>query len=112
MLNHLHLAWAHARHHRWRSLLLTFCLTVAFLLPATTRQLMVRYERDLSARAEATPLVNNVNNREAKSAATKPGPARRAFPDFKMASFIFRANWCPLGNRSLLDCRIPRLSHS
>ena len=53
----VHLAGAHARHHRWRSLLLTFCLTVAFLLPATTRQLMVRYERDLSARAEATPLV-------------------------------------------------------
>jgi putative ABC transport system permease protein len=53
----LHLASAHARHHRWRSLLLTFCLTVAFLLPATTRQLMARYEQDLTARAEATPLV-------------------------------------------------------
>jgi len=51
------MACAHAGHHAWRSLLLTFCLGMAFLLPATTRQLMTRYEADLTARAQATPVV-------------------------------------------------------
>ena len=53
----LHLALAHARHHSGRTSILTLCLAVAAILPLATSTIMERYEAELSARAQSTPLI-------------------------------------------------------
>ena len=53
----LRLAWAHARHHWGRSLILIACLTVTLMLPLAVKRLVDHFEQDLMARARATPLV-------------------------------------------------------
>lgn len=53
----LWLAWRHARHHWGRSLILIGCLAITLMLPLAIERLVDHYERDLMARAHATPLV-------------------------------------------------------
>lgn len=71
------LALAHARHHAVRSLLLATCLSITIALPITTSSLMVRYEEDLVARGQATPLL--------------AGPEGNRF-DLTLGALYFRAN--------------------
>ncbi len=53
----LYLAWRHARAHTGRSLLLILCIALALWVPMTAGVLAQRYNQDLRARAEATPLL-------------------------------------------------------
>lgn len=51
MLNHLHLAWAHARHHHLQTALLVLCISLTVYLPLTTHHLVHTFHGRLSARA-------------------------------------------------------------
>lgn len=53
----LYLAIRHARAHAWRTFLVVMCIALALWVPWTASALATRYDRDLRARAEATPLV-------------------------------------------------------
>lgn len=53
----VYLAWRHLWHQRGASALLAGCLALVVLLPSGTRLLTHDFERDLLARARATPLV-------------------------------------------------------
>jgi len=52
-----YLSWRHVLHHRVQTLILTLCIAVSIALPAASKLLIERYQDDLVARAEATPLV-------------------------------------------------------
>jgi putative ABC transport system permease protein len=51
------LALRHAQHHRARTLVLVGCIALALFVPLVASVLMARYERELGARAAATPLL-------------------------------------------------------
>lgn len=51
------LSWRHMTHHRGRTAILVLCLAIALFVPSVTQVLMTRYDGDLRARAEATPLL-------------------------------------------------------
>lgn len=51
------LALRHAQHHRLRTAVLALCVALALFVPAVAAALMGRYERELGARAGATPLL-------------------------------------------------------
>lgn len=52
-----HLASRSLRHHWPRSLVLSMCIGVTLMLPAVSRVLIGKYRAELTARADATPLV-------------------------------------------------------
>ena len=60
MSSSLLLAWRYLAHHRARSLILTTCIALSFLLPFSVSGLVGRYSESLSSRARATPLVAGV----------------------------------------------------
>ena len=51
------LSWRHALHNRAQTTILTLCIAVPVFLPLAARLLIHRYQDDLTARAENTPLV-------------------------------------------------------
>lgn len=51
------LALRHAQHHPARTLVLMGCIALALFVPLVVSVLMARYERELGARAAATPLL-------------------------------------------------------
>ncbi len=53
----LWLSWRHLLHHRVRSGITIACVAAAVFLPVTTQLLLLRYQTDLTARADATPLL-------------------------------------------------------
>ena len=53
----LYLAWRHLDAHRGRALLVVSCIALALWVPWTASRLAARYDVELRARAEATPLV-------------------------------------------------------
>ena len=53
----IYLALRHARAHAGRTLLVVLCIALALWVPWTASALAERYDVDLRARAEATPLV-------------------------------------------------------
>ena len=53
----LFLSLQHARHHRGQTAVLVLCLALTIFLPAGTHYLVSDYQRELLARAEATPMV-------------------------------------------------------
>ncbi|MEZ5965231.1 MAG: hypothetical protein R3F56_15465 [Planctomycetota bacterium] len=53
----LFLTWAHLRRHVGRSAILVLCLALTLYLPVAGGLLVAQYERDLTARAQATPMV-------------------------------------------------------
>lgn len=60
----LHLAWAHARFYRIRSIIVVLCTALTVFLPLTVNRLVDLYEASLRARAQATPmLLGNEGNR-------------------------------------------------
>lgn len=52
-----YLAWRHARAHAARTALLIACIALALWVPMTASVLAKRYNQDLRARAESTPLL-------------------------------------------------------
>src|ERR1700693_3841477 len=57
MNNVLLLALRYLRFHKMQALILVFSVAVAIFLPFTVNRLVRDYQRDLLARANATPLV-------------------------------------------------------
>jgi len=57
MKNALFLAWKSLRWHRGRSLTIIVSLAITIWLPVTVRLVLDQFRREISARAEATPLV-------------------------------------------------------
>jgi putative ABC transport system permease protein len=57
MRNALYLAWAYLRFHKVMSAVLVLALALIVVVPLATRILLQTSERQLTARAEATPLV-------------------------------------------------------
>lgn len=57
MSSSLLLAWRYVSFHRGRSLILTTCVTLSFLLPFSVTGLVGRYSESLVSRGRATPLV-------------------------------------------------------
>src|ERR1051326_4082815 len=53
----VYLGWRYLVYHRIKTLLLVSCLTLVLALPAVLRILVGHTERQLTARAEATPLL-------------------------------------------------------
>lgn len=53
----LRLAWKYVRFHRWKSAILVACIVLSFLLPVALAMLLDSFERQIVARADATPLV-------------------------------------------------------
>ena len=53
----LYLAWRYLAHHRLKSLILLGSITLVFYLPLGLRVVVNHSERELTARAEATPLI-------------------------------------------------------
>src|SRR4029453_4571169 len=53
----LFLTWSHLRRNPGRSAILVACTALALFLPVAGALLVAGYERDLSARAIATPMV-------------------------------------------------------
>lgn len=51
------LSTSYLRHHAVRSGILVVCLALTLFLPVTTRLLVNRYEDDLRARSDSTPLI-------------------------------------------------------
>ncbi len=51
------LALRHAAHQRVRTVVLTACIALALFVPLVSSTLLARYERELGARAAATPLL-------------------------------------------------------
>ena len=56
-MNAIFLAWAYLRHHWLRTLVLVVILAVVLLVPFATRTLLATGERQLTARADASPLL-------------------------------------------------------
>ena len=57
MKNALFLAWKSLRWHRGRSLTIIVSLAITVWLPVTVRLVLDQFRREISARAESTPLV-------------------------------------------------------
>lgn len=57
MSHALYLAWAYLRFHKVMSAVLVLALALIVVVPLATRMLLTASERQLTARAEATPLV-------------------------------------------------------
>lgn len=57
MTSAFYMAWRFLDHHRLRTALLVLALAITLFLPAAVRLLVRHYDRDLTARAHATPLV-------------------------------------------------------
>jgi putative ABC transport system permease protein len=57
MKNALFLAWKSLLWHRGRSITIVLSLAITIWLPVTVRLVMLQFEREVSARAQATPLV-------------------------------------------------------
>lgn len=53
----LYLAWRYLAHHRWKTAILVTSITLIVYLPTGLRVLVDQSSRQLTARAEATPLV-------------------------------------------------------
>lgn len=53
----LHIALRSLRHHAVRTGVLALCVAITLMLPALSRVLVERYQRELTARADTTPLV-------------------------------------------------------
>jgi putative ABC transport system permease protein len=53
----LYLSLRRLRHHRLQSAIAIACLALAFFLPVASERLIARYDRDLGARAAASPLL-------------------------------------------------------
>jgi putative ABC transport system permease protein len=53
----LYLAWCYLRWHRWKALILVTAVTLVLYLPMGLQQVVEQTARDMSARADATPLV-------------------------------------------------------
>jgi putative ABC transport system permease protein len=53
----LYLAWRYLRFQRWKTMLLVFSITLVLFLPAALYVLVSKSSKQLTARAEATPLV-------------------------------------------------------
>lgn len=53
----LYLAWRYVIYHRWKALILTLAITLVIFLPAALNILIERSAQQLTARAEATPLL-------------------------------------------------------
>ena len=53
----LHLAWQYLRWHRWKTLILVTAVSLVLYLPLALQLLIEQTARDLTARADATPLV-------------------------------------------------------
>ena len=56
-MNVLLITWRYMGANRLKTLILTVCLTITIFLPFALHQLIGFYERDMLARADATPLV-------------------------------------------------------
>ncbi len=52
-----HMALRSLQHHGLRSIILALCIGITITLPLLSRLLVQKYERELTARADATPLV-------------------------------------------------------
>jgi putative ABC transport system permease protein len=52
-----YLAWRYLRWHRWKALILVTAVTLVLYLPMGLQQVVEQTARDMSARADATPLV-------------------------------------------------------
>ena len=52
-----YLAWRYVRYHRAKSLILMLCLSLTLVLPLVTQLVIWQLDRELRARAAATPLV-------------------------------------------------------
>jgi putative ABC transport system permease protein len=57
MRHDLYLAWRYLRYHKARSLILIGCLSLIAILPLALHQLLDEGKRQMTARAEATPLL-------------------------------------------------------
>ena len=51
------LSFRHLIHARTQALILVACLTIVVFLPAASQRLITRYSTQLSARADATPML-------------------------------------------------------
>ncbi|MDH3978836.1 MAG: hypothetical protein OEU86_09980, partial [Gammaproteobacteria bacterium] len=57
MSDMLYLAWRYVSYHRWKTLILTFAITLVVFLPVTLNMLVERSAEQLMARAQSTPLL-------------------------------------------------------
>lgn len=53
----LYLSLKHLLFHRVQTTILTLCIAVAVMLPAASKLLITRYQKNLTARADNTPLI-------------------------------------------------------
>ena len=51
------LAWRYVLHHRFKSLLMILCIVLTLLMPIALSILLSSFNRQIVARADATPLV-------------------------------------------------------
>jgi putative ABC transport system permease protein len=57
MQHDVYLAWRYLRHHKTRSLILIACLSLLAILPLALHKMLDEGERQMNARAAATPLL-------------------------------------------------------
>ena len=57
MIRAFQLAWRYVWHHRFKSLLMVLCIVLTLLMPIALSILLSSFNRQIVARAEATPLI-------------------------------------------------------